>query len=150
MYYRIKKTAPFLLVAAFFISLDRFFKILAFNYFQGKEFELLGEYFKFTFAKNYFIAFSLPVSEMILLFLIPIIIFLVFWNALKFFQANEKIAAFFLVFIALGAISNYFDRIKYGFVIDYFDLKYFAVFNLADALIVISALALIVYSFKKA
>jgi lipoprotein signal peptidase len=38
--------------------------------------------------------------------------------------------------IILGATSNLADRFQYGYVIDYFDLKYFTVFNLADVLIV--------------
>ena len=38
-----------------------------------------------------------------------------------------------LLLILLGALSNFFDRLAYGYVIDYFYLKNFTIFNLADA-----------------
>ena len=49
---------------------------------------------------------------------------------------KDYIKAWLLLAIIFGAISNLFDRIKYGYVIDYLDLKYFTVFNLADVMIV--------------
>lgn len=55
-----------------------------------------------------------------------------------FFQLLKKqrlieASAFFL--ILTGAMSNLYDRLLYGFVIDYIDLKYFTVFNIADVMI---------------
>lgn len=50
--------------------------------------------------------------------------------------------------IIIGALSNFLDRLKYGYVVDYLDLKWFTVFNLADALISISTIILILYLFR--
>ncbi|MBU1778489.1 signal peptidase II, partial [Patescibacteria group bacterium] len=50
-----------------------------------------------------------------------------------------------MFFIIFGAISNLTDRLEYGYVIDYFSLKYFTIFNLADVMIVIGVFCL----FKK-
>ncbi len=51
---------------------------------------------------------------------------------------------FCLTFIIFGAMSNLLDRLKYGCVICYLDLKYFTVFNLADIMIVGGALWLLI------
>jgi len=54
-----------------------------------------------------------------------------------------------LSFVLAGASSNLFDRFKYGFVIDYFDLRYFTVFNLADVMIFCGVVSLLfLYSRK--
>lgn len=42
-----------------------------------------------------------------------------------------------------GAASNLVDRLRFGFVMDYIDLKVFPVFNLADVAIVLGAVFLI-------
>ena len=49
-----------------------------------------------------------------------------------------------MALIIFGAVSNLYDRLKYGFVIDYFDLKYFTIFNIADAMIFFGALGVII------
>ena len=52
------------------------------------------------------------------------------------------------VFLVLGAASNLYDRLKYEYVIDYIDLKWFTVFNLADSMIVVGA-GLLIWQLKK-
>ncbi|HCP08517.1 MAG TPA: signal peptidase II [Candidatus Moranbacteria bacterium] len=54
-----------------------------------------------------------------------------------------------LVLILSGAISNIIDRLHLGCVIDFIDLKYWPVFNLADVFIVLGAILLLLTSFKK-
>lgn len=131
-----RKKAVFLLLSAvFFISLDRFFKILALNYFTEK-YNIIGNILSFQLAQNYNIAFSLPLSGWWLNILIIIILIgLIYW-LLILFKRQEFQPALCLSFVLFGAISNMFDRLQYGFVIDYLDLKYFTVFNIADIMIV--------------
>ena len=49
-----------------------------------------------------------------------------------------------------GILCNTYERITFGFVRDYFQLKtiYFPVFNISDILINISVLAIIVVAIK--
>ena len=49
------------------------------------------------------------------------------------------------IIIALGIIGNVIDRIKTGYVIDFFDFRIWPVFNVADIAIV-CGVALIIYS----
>lgn len=53
----------------------------------------------------------------------------------------EKIA---ISFIAGGALGNLTDRLRYGYVIDFIDLRVWPVFNIADSFITVGTLMLIV------
>ncbi len=48
-----------------------------------------------------------------------------------------------------GVVGNLIDRVLRGFVIDFIDLGWWPVFNVADIAIVIGAIGLVIYSFKK-
>ncbi|MDQ1283804.1 MAG: signal peptidase [Patescibacteria group bacterium] len=50
---------------------------------------------------------------------------------------------FGILLIASGAISNIIDRVLYGCVIDFIDLHFWPVFNLADAFITIGGIMII-------
>jgi hypothetical protein len=60
-----------------------------------------------------------------------------------------KISNYPLIFIFSGAISNLIDRVYYGCVIDFIDLKVWPVFNLADIFICLGAFLLIIKLNKK-
>lgn len=133
--------ARYLVGAIFFILIDRFLKMLALNL-GGQKLNILGEWLKFNFAKNYYIAFSLPLTGIFLnIFIVIIILILLYW-AIKYYKKGMIHYAGVLSFLILGAISNVYDRFYYGYVIDYIDLKYFTVFNVADSMIVLSVIGL--------
>ena len=48
-----------------------------------------------------------------------------------------------------GAVSNLWDRIFLGFVVDYIDLRVWPVFNLSDSCITVGVGLLLWQSFKK-
>lgn len=138
------------LLIAIFFSTDRYLKILSQNLDSTSNFKLIKDFFSFTFTPNYNIAFSLPFSGIILNFLIGVIIIALFF--FLFFLNKEKInifLSFSLLMILLGAISNFIDRLSYGYVIDYFYLQYFTVFNLADVGISLGALLALIAINKK-
>ena len=142
-----KKTAFFIILAVFFVCLDRFLKSLAvadvFN------FDIWGKFLQFNFASNPNIAFSLPISGIFLNIMIPIILVIIIMIVLKTWRENNLIDSLAMVNIFLGAVSNYYDRLIYGYVIDFFDMKYFTIFNVADIMIVVGAIVIIANNFKK-
>jgi len=148
MYYFPKKMAAIYSAGIFFIILDRFLKTLAI-YEPERQFNLIGEIFKFSFKANYRIAFSLPLSGPVLEIILTLIILVLIGLSLFYRYKREFTALAPLCLIILGAASNLFDRFKHGFVIDYLDLKYFTVFNLADAMIVTGVILLIIKLNKK-
>jgi len=140
--------AKYFIIAIFFISFDRLLKIFALGYLT-KPINVIGEIFKLSLAKNYNIAFSIPFSGPILNIFITIIIAILIYIILILAKKQEYTQAGYLTIIAFGAISNVYDRFRYGFVIDYFDLKYYTVFNIADSMIVIGSIFLVVNLYKK-
>lgn len=127
-------------IAGIFVIFDRFFKIMAISGCFNKPVDLIGDYFRLNFAGNSNIAFSLPLSGRSASAIISLIMAILIVYAAVLIKKYKYNQAFLLLAVILGAASNLFDRLRYGFVIDYFDLKYFTVFNLADILIVFGLL----------
>jgi len=50
-----------------------------------------------------------------------------------------------LSILLAGAVGNLIDRAAYGFVIDFFEVRGFPVFNLADACVTVGAVLIIVH-----
>lgn len=139
-----------MLIAIFFIA-DRYLKFLALNQSAGSYVKLVGNMFLFNFTKNYNISFSLPLGGLVLMFVVILIILslisLILYLIIK--KKSNWLDIALLTFILFGAISNMLDRILFGYVIDYLELKYFTVFNLADMMIVGGAIGIIIKSFRK-
>ncbi|EKE21896.1 MAG: Signal peptidase II [uncultured bacterium] len=81
------------------------------------------------------------------------IVAVIFLLALLYLLEKIKFENFVLnkigiVFILGGAVANLIDRYNYGCVIDFIDLNFFSVFNLADIFITIGAIIIIMKSFK--
>lgn len=138
-----KKMVIVFLITIFFVILDRFLKIISLG---GFTYTIIDNFLNFTFVKNYFIAFSIPISGIILNYLIFSIILILLYIFLLEKKPNTKIALFIII---LGASSNLFDRIIYGYVIDYLGVKWFTVFNVADTMIVFSIFYLLFNEYRK-
>lgn len=147
---KIKNIAIALVIAIFFI-VDRYLKLLAFESLSQQPIKIIGNFFSFNFTANYFMAFSLPFSGIILNIIISSIV--LFLNIYIFYlilnKKNKGWEITLLTFILVGAISNLIDRLTLGYVIDYLELKYFTVFNLADVMISFGAILLILKNLKK-
>lgn len=87
------------------------------------------------------IAWSLPIAPAIFYFVWTAIIAVLIYIFLKTKIFHQKI---FLIFIFSGAISNLIDRVRFGCVVDYIDLKFWPVFNLADVYITVGVILLII------
>lgn len=135
-------------VAAAVIAADRAVKHMILTSFtEGTVMGELPGFFDFIYVRNTGAAFSL-FSDMTLLLGIVSVLFCicvaVYWFIRKP-KSNVKRAAVALLFA--GALGNAFDRLFYGFVVDFISLKWFdfPVFNIADSAIVIGALLVVVY-----
>jgi lipoprotein signal peptidase len=91
------------------------------------------------------IAWSLPIVPAIFYFVwIAIVTGLIF----LFLKSKIFYQQIFLAIIFSGAISNMIDRIRFGCVVDYIDLKFFPVFNLADVYITLGVI-FIIFNFSR-
>lgn len=86
--------------------------------------------------RNFGLSFGLPIGQISAIAL-PVVSILVLSISLAHcYKKGESLSCAFILAVILGAVSNLADRISHGYVIDYIDVPYFTVFNLADALTV--------------
>ena len=143
------------MVIAIFFSLDRVLKKIALNLNDTHKFKFIGDFFSFHFVANNNIAFSLPLNgqlaTIIITFIIALLLFFIIYLLINKEIINKKERPQIIILLSIifaGALSNLVDRLVYGYVIDYLDLKYFTVFNIADVLISGAAIWLILKNLK--
>ncbi len=139
---------------AIFFMFDRILKKVALEMGESGLKPIISDLFSFNFTKNYYISFSLPLSGPVLNYtlisILGLLLAYIIYLILNKKRRNEdRLEIFFIFALFLGALSNLIDRLSLGFVIDYLDLKYFTVFNLADVMISFSAFFIIFLNFKK-
>jgi len=116
----------------------------------------LFPFFNIIHVHNYGAAFSIlsdqPGWQRWFLTIVTSVISIVLLVWLRRLKASQKLLAFSLVFIIGGALGNLYDRVMYGYVVDFIDWHYngyhWPAFNLADAAICLGAVLLIVDTFK--
>ncbi len=148
---------PSFLILPFVFILDRISKVLIQSHFSaGDGFTLLPGILHFTFVKNTGAAFGLFRGQTpgLILFSVIFIPFLFFpFFRRGFFSAENTShpaaaeAAWALV--AAGAAGNLYDRLRYGYVVDFIDFRVWPVFNVADTAICCGMAALILFFFRK-
>ena len=135
------------MIAIFFI-LDRYLKNI--TLLNHNPIKLIGDLLTLNFTPNYYIAFSLPISGPILNIAIILLILIIFLLIIRILKKTKQfeVNSIALTFILFGAINNIVDRLLFGFVVDYLELKYFTVFNLSDVMISLGAIILIIINIK--
>jgi signal peptidase II len=135
---KIKKQIFFVL---FFLILV-FDRIIKFYFLKNLENIVLNKYFSLEIFKNYGLAFGINTEIWVTIllsvsFFILLILFLILNK-----KDNYKINSTLLILILIS-ISNLYDRIYYGYVIDYFNIFNLIIFNLSDLFIIILTLHII-------
>lgn len=110
-------------------------------------FPILSDIFGIKLIYNTGIAFGLPITGIFLKVLTFAIIWVLWYYYIKheFPKKNRLIDASFICIFA-GAISHGYERIFVGYVIDFFSLKNFAIFNFADIFITIGGILFLIYT----
>lgn len=135
--------------------IDQITKVIAVNKLADNSFVLIDGVFEFRYIQNYGSAWGILSGKTFFLIIVTLlvmtIIIYVFMNTPK----NSKYASLIACEVVLfaGALGNFIDRIKLGYVRDflYFSLINFPIFNIADCYVVISAIAgcvLVLFVFK--
>lgn len=150
-----------LIFPIFFIALltsaDQFTKFIIkskFELYESKD--VIKNIFSITYIQNKGAAWGVMQGRriffLILTFLVVIGCFYILFNIIN----NRKylMLTVSVVILISGAIGNMIDRIKYGYVIDFFDFKLidFPVFNVADIYVTLSMffiLFLLIFKFKE-
>ena len=126
------------LIALLVFILDRVTKVVVVsNMSYGQSIHILPNIFHFTFVLNNGTAFGLfkganSALAVLSVLVITLIIFYVLKNKALSFTSSLALGL-----ILGGAIGNLFDRMRFGYVIDFIDFRIWPVFNIADSAITI-------------
>lgn len=137
------------IISLIVIIIDRILKVLVTNNFVlNVRNKIIDGFFYITNCHNEGAAFSLFSGNVLFLIFITLIVLFLIYRIINKENVN-KIGVLAYGLLLGGILGNLYDRIFYGYVIDYLDFVIFkfnfAIFNLADAAIVVGAILLIVF-----
>ena len=142
-----------IILTIIFFIIDLVSKLIVSNLMNVNDsIRIIKNFFYITYVRNTGAAFSIFSGEVLGLVIVSLIIIslIVYYIWKNKPQSNlEKIGYSLIIG---GAIGNLFDRIFYGYVIDFFDFIIFGydypIFNLADSFIFVGVLLLVIYTWR--
>ncbi|MBV8074246.1 MAG: signal peptidase II, partial [Candidatus Eremiobacteraeota bacterium] len=102
-----------------------------------------------TFVQNTRGAFGLFGDSAALLILMALVVLGVFWFAFRDLARRSFMVRLAFGAIAGGAVGNIVDRLHYHYVVDFIDLRWWPVFNVADSCITIGVALLVLASLRR-
>lgn len=128
------------LLIPFLVFIDLFTKYLSNIYLQDK-INVIWNFFYLKFIYNYWIAFSIPITWIILkIITIIIITILGYYYITQEKKKNNKLIDYWFVLVISWALWNWYERIFNWKVIDFLAINNFSIFNLADVYITLGVL----------
>jgi len=128
---------------------DFFIKSYLKDNFAYQSIPVIKNILKITVVFNKGAAFGILKGYSDMLVYIGVIFIVILIVALKKDAGKNIFTVIALGLIIGGALSNMFDRIVYGFVVDYIDLRVWPVFNLSDMCISVGVGVLFLRSFAR-
>jgi signal peptidase II len=123
------------------IALDQWTKSLARTYLLGvdgsgpRSIPILGNYVRLTYVENRGAAFGLLQDQTAFFVLVGLVVIVVIVASYRQIANPSWTLNLCLGLQMGGALGNLVDRIRYGYVVDFFDLTVWPVFNVADSAI---------------
>ncbi len=135
----------FYIILFFSILLDQAVKYIVSRYVPfGSGSSLIKGLFSITHIRNTGAAFGIfQGNNAFLIVVSSFFIILLMFYVFRYIKGDVFLQTA-AALIAGGAIGNFIDRISRGYVVDFFDLKYFSVFNTADIMINVGVALLII------
>lgn len=141
-------------IASALVVADQLVKIYVHANFQlGETYPLIQDFFHFTYVRNTGAAFgifreSAPWFRNAFFLTMPPVAMGIILLMLKSVPSTDRIQVFSLSLIFGGAIGNYIDRLRFGYVIDFLDFHWkdvwsYPAFNIADSAIVSGVILLL-------
>ncbi len=135
-----------LIIAAFIVVVDQFTKYLVTsNMIEGMGIPIIDGIFHLTFILNPGAAFGILENNRWFFVLTAVAVLAVLFFYRHTIMAESRLVQIGIALFAGGALGNLIDRIRTGLVIDFFDLRIWPIFNVADIAICLGV-GLIIWS----
>lgn len=138
----------YFLISALLVGLDQWSKYLTVqNISLGETKEFIPGFLSLTHLRNTGGAWSLLEGKMIFFYVITVIVSVVIIYLLI---KNYKKSVWYSVglsFVLAGAIGNFIDRVRLGYVVDMLQTNFmnFPIFNVADSTLVVGVICIFIY-----
>ena len=130
-----------LILAAIFVA-DRLTKQWALTWLLPKGFVAVLPFFHLTYVENTGAAFGIGFSRNSFFTVLSAGLIAVLFYLQQAWKRKNTWIQVGLVLVMGGAIGNLYDRIVYGFVVDFLDFLVWPVFNVADSCVTVGAACL--------
>lgn len=146
---KVKKYLFAVVAVAVLVLLDQFTKYLAVVYLDpangGQDVVIWNGVFRLQYLENRGAAFGIMQGKKVLLILTTVLVFaLICWIYHRLpMEKRYRALRCVCVCVMSGAIGNFIDRMRLGYVVDffYFELIHFPIFNVADIYVTCSVIA---------
>jgi signal peptidase II len=129
--------------------LDRILKYIVETRLPNEELFIVPKIFSVLLHQNHGMAFSISVPMWLIITAGAIMLAVLGFYAAHSLKIKRLDWYWPLGLIFVGGLSNLFDRISYGYTIDYLHLYPYSFFNIADLLIIIGCALAIANNFNK-
>ncbi|BAL62031.1 lipoprotein signal peptidase [Melissococcus plutonius DAT561] len=142
-----------MIIIYFFISLviiglDQWSKYLTVTHLMlGETKTFIPNFLSFTYLQNTGAAWSLLEGKMLFFIIITVIVGIELIYLLVKFYKKSYWLSIGLSFVLAGALGNFIDRIRLGYVVDMIQTEFihFPIFNVADSSLVVGVICIIIY-----
>lgn len=131
------------------VCIDQFTKYLALKNLSLRSIPLINKVLHLTLTLNSGAAFGILKGHNLFFVLVSIAVVAFLLFNLANFQKRNQLFRFSIGLIIGGALANLIDRIRYGYVVDFIDVRVWPVFNIADSSITIGIIIFIIDYFIK-
>jgi signal peptidase II len=125
----------------------------------GESVRVIKDYFNLTYVRNTGAAFGIlgkshETFRQVFFLTIPPVAVLIILLFMRSLPETEKLEIYALSMICGGALGNYIDRLRFGYVIDFLDFHFqekysWPAFNVADSAIVVGVCILSLLMLRK-
>lgn len=141
--------AIFFLLSALVVGFDQWFKFwVVTNLSLGQTQEMIEHFFSLTYVQNTGAAWSILEGKTTFFTIITVIAVIVVTYLMIRYRNDSKFLTLGLSLVLAGAIGNFIDRIRLGYVVDMVQLDFmqFPIFNIADASLVLGVALIFIYT----
>ncbi|HHW02947.1 MAG TPA: signal peptidase II [Thermoanaerobacterales bacterium] len=103
---------------------------------------ILKGIFHITYVQNTGAAFSILRGKTYFFTIVSFAIILAIIFFIRKISPEKRLLRFVMALVLGGAAGNLVDRLRFGYVVDFFDFRIWPVFNIADSAIVVGVIIL--------
>jgi len=139
--------AAFAALAGVLLVLDRITKAWAARTLVlGDPHPLIGNAIRLTRVHNTGGAFGVLAGNPLVFIIVSFVIAVAVLVSFIVLRGRRTVLRLALVLVFVGAVGNLIDRLSVGYVVDFFEIVGFPVFNVADSCVTVGAILIVLYA----